>query len=323
MMKLDFQVGTSQKAHKILQKLAGKKGDEDDSTESSNNKAPFKRMADAYLFALMLGLSTDNKTKVVNQKNYANFSSVEGDHEIVVLLTHLGSTSDTENKEEARIAIQEYATWGLLKMDEYKLGDDDYRFGDLLEELLGKSTDEEFAITQLGIQEGEGVAAGMAKDKDALKAKRSGVPPGFNSGDPPTWQQGLENRLARAGRPGYPSKNVSEEEVDEWISKAKQMGIKTIICHLSRDGDEDQLAYYDDALEDGLIEYYKSQDFNVVHIPQPDKIDGTYQGLSEDKCKEAAEAFSKSEEPVVVHCSAGKDRTGDSIDTIVEEISIN
>jgi len=142
MMKLDFQVGTSKKAHKILQKLAGKKGDEDDSTERSDNKAPFKSMADAYLFALMLGLSTDNKTKVVNQQNYANFSSVEGDHEIVVLLTHLGPTSDTENKEKARIAIQEYATWGLLKMDEYKLGDDDYRFGDLLEELLGKSTDE-------------------------------------------------------------------------------------------------------------------------------------------------------------------------------------
>lgn len=171
--------------------------------------------------------------------------------------------------------------------------------------------------------DGEGFGARVAKDKDALKAKQSGVPPGFNSGGPPTWQQGLENRLARAGRPGYPSYNVSKEEVDKWVSKAKQMGIKTIICHLSRDGDDDQLAYYDDALEDGLIEYYKSQGFNVIHIPQPDKIDGIYQGLSEEKCKLSAEAFSKSEEPVVVHCSAGKDRTGDSIRRIVEVISIN
>lgn len=127
-MKLDFQVGTSKKAHKILQSL--------DSNKSKNPKAPFNGMNDAYLFALILGLSVGKKTKVTNATTYANFSSIERDYDIAILLTNLGEESDMESRDSARIAIQEYATWGLLKMDDHKIGDD-YRFGDMLESLLG------------------------------------------------------------------------------------------------------------------------------------------------------------------------------------------
>tara|TARA_B100000686_G_C16785896_1_gene975237 strand:+ start:2785 stop:3210 length:426 start_codon:yes stop_codon:yes gene_type:complete len=133
---LDFQVGTTKKAHKILGQLSGRK-DGDEKKKVNNFKAPFKLMGDAYLFALMLGLSTGNKIEVDNRKNYANFNqTVARDVDVYALLKHLGENSDLENQKSAQKAIEEYATWGLMKMDVSKLGDDDYRIGDLLDNLL-------------------------------------------------------------------------------------------------------------------------------------------------------------------------------------------
>jgi len=134
---LDVQVGTTKKAHKILGQLSGRT-DGDEKKKVNNSKAPFKSMADAYLFALMLGLSTGNKIEIDNRKNYANFNqTVARDVDVYALLKHLGENSDLENQKSAQKAIEEYATWGLMKMDASKLGDDDYRIGDLLENLLG------------------------------------------------------------------------------------------------------------------------------------------------------------------------------------------
>ena len=137
-MKLDFQVGTSKKAHSIMKQLAGRSNDEEDTDD--NSKAPFKKMGDAYLFALVLGLTTGNKTKIGKKdfQNVFHFSGVvdDEDYDFSILLECLGDTGDLEDKDSAKKAIQEYATWGLLRLGEQKHGDDDYRIASLLEGLI-------------------------------------------------------------------------------------------------------------------------------------------------------------------------------------------
>ena len=91
---LNFQVGTTSAAHKILTALAAKPDDDDDG-ESVHSKAPFSSMADAYLFALMLGLSAGKKEKVARRKNYANFiqtvaKSNDEEIDVATLLSNLG-----------------------------------------------------------------------------------------------------------------------------------------------------------------------------------------------------------------------------------------
>jgi len=133
---LDFQVGTTKKAHKILGKLAGR-SDGDEKKKSNNPKAPFDSMADAYFFALILGLRTGKKIELTDRKNYANFNqTVARGVDVYSMLNHLGHRGDVENQESARTAIEEYATWGIMKLDASKLGDDDYRIASLLEDLL-------------------------------------------------------------------------------------------------------------------------------------------------------------------------------------------
>ena len=134
-LKLDFQVGTSPKAWRIMGLLAGRvegEDGEDSKSKKENRKAPFERMSDAYLFAMILGLSLGEKETVSKRKNFANFSSIEGDHDISTILRTLGKPEDYKSKDSAKQAIEEYATWGLLHIhDNYIIGDDDYRFGSL------------------------------------------------------------------------------------------------------------------------------------------------------------------------------------------------
>ena len=129
-MKLDFQVGTSKKAHKIMGKLAGRM---DDEKGPKNEKAPFEKMSDAYLFGLVLGLSRGQKVESIsNRINYANFSSIEGDLDIYSMIKLFGNKEDFSDRDTIRNAIEAYATWGLLHIDQnYSYGDDDYRLADL------------------------------------------------------------------------------------------------------------------------------------------------------------------------------------------------
>ena len=133
-MRLDFQVGTSKRAHKILGRLAGRLDDDDEDEKTKKNiKAPFEKMSDAYLFALVLGLSKGKKIQPVQDRiNYDNFSSVEGDLDIYSMLKIFGKKEDILNKDAVRIAIEEYATWGLIHIDSnYAHGDDDFRFAEI------------------------------------------------------------------------------------------------------------------------------------------------------------------------------------------------
>jgi len=115
----------------------------------------------------------------------------------------------------------------------------------------------------------------------------------------------IEDKLARWHRPGYSSTKVSQDEVDKWIERVKSEGIKSIICLLN----EEQLDYYN-TLPNGLIDYYQQQGFHVAHIPAPDLQKPP---LSDEQLQKALEAYQKLPKPVLVHCSAGIDRTGAAI----------
>lgn len=125
----------------------------------------------------------------------------------------------------------------------------------------------------------------------------------------------IENKLARWHRPGYSSREVSQDEVDKWIERVKSEGIKSIICLL----DEEQLDYYN-TLPNGLIDYYQQQGFHVEHIPAPD-----YQNppLTDEHLQKVWKAYQKLPKPVLIHCSAGKDRTGAAVEYITNQINEN
>ena len=133
-LHLQFQAGCSRKAHKILKKISGQ-GDDTDDEKLTNEKAPFAKMSDAYMFALMLGLSRGQKKGWEKGKrvNYANFGqTVAKKVDIISIMKHIGLPEDVANQDAMETAIQEYATWGLEQLGESKYGDDDYRIFDLL-----------------------------------------------------------------------------------------------------------------------------------------------------------------------------------------------
>ena len=126
----------------------------------------------------------------------------------------------------------------------------------------------------------------------------------------------IEGELARGCRPGYPDKcEITQDTVDDWINEARNICIKSIICFL----DKDQLCYYD-ALPSGLINYYQNMGFEVNHIPVKDY---KCPPLSEEEKKKTIKAYNELPKPVLVHCSAGCDRTGAAVECIKKHLSNN
>ena len=125
----------------------------------------------------------------------------------------------------------------------------------------------------------------------------------------PSWV--IAGQLARSSRPGYDGERstpVARHTVDAWLEQVKAMGIASIICFLA----EDQLAYYD-GLPAGLLGVYHEAGLSVAHVPAPDL---RRPPLDEAQLEEAWQAYRMLPKPVLVHCSAGFDRTGHAVEHI-------
>ena len=122
----------------------------------------------------------------------------------------------------------------------------------------------------------------------------------------------ITGKLARWNRPGHPGKAVSESAVEIWCNEVSRAGIKSILCLL----DEEQLKFYSE-LPGGLLGHYTSRGFEVGHVPVEDH---KWPPLDDVELARVWEEFLSLPSPVLVHCSAGIDRTGAAVKYIRAKI---
>lgn len=111
-----------------------------------------------------------------------------------------------------------------------------------------------------------------------------------------------------------PYTNVPRDDVDKWLAMLQEMGVNSIICLL----DDKHLCLYSE-LPEGLVEYYRNAGFAVAHIMIRDPVLG---GTVTDAALEKTwNAFQELPKPVLVHCSAGRDRTGKAVDYLLKKLN--
>jgi protein-tyrosine phosphatase len=119
----------------------------------------------------------------------------------------------------------------------------------------------------------------------------------------------IPNKLARSSRPGWWDDRALPVVIPEWINRVRQMGVKSIVCLLTR---AELKKYY---LREGLDLLAACADagFVVMHIPIKD--DKTPPMTPRDR-QRLVKATEKAKLPLLVHCSAGVDRTGCAMETL-------
>lgn len=123
-----------------------------------------------------------------------------------------------------------------------------------------------------------------------------------------------EGVLGRSAGPGYSPFGgpIQRADVDYWMEEVEGLGAAAIICLLA----EDELRRYDDVLraEGGLLRFYEARELQVFSIPVEDLKEPD---LDPDELRAVEEAFNKATKPVLIHCSAGLDRTGAAVEHLV------
>lgn len=123
----------------------------------------------------------------------------------------------------------------------------------------------------------------------------------------------IDGVLAIASRPGYQAgaeAAVPREAVDAWVRQVQGAGVASILCLL----DGDQLPLYEPGLPQGLLGYYREVGFQVAHVPARD---GLPEPFTPEQYERIWRAFLELPKPVLVHCSAGFDRTGRAVKHIL------
>lgn len=118
----------------------------------------------------------------------------------------------------------------------------------------------------------------------------------------------IPDLLFATSRPGYDygaNEPVSLEVVSQWIAEAKSVGAKSILCLLN----EQHLKLYG-GLPTELLQAYRDAGFEVGHVPV---VDHQRPPLSGNELKAVEQFFNELPKPVLIHCSAGIDRTGASV----------
>ncbi len=118
--------------------------------------------------------------------------------------------------------------------------------------------------------------------------------------------------LARSARPGYPSRNVEKETVLSEIDYWKSEGIRSVICLLSMDELLDYSANNAD-----LLDLYEENDLISRIIPVENHKEYP---LTDEEMDGSLDVISEIEKPVLIHCSAGMDRTGAAVNLIMEHV---
>jgi protein tyrosine/serine phosphatase len=119
----------------------------------------------------------------------------------------------------------------------------------------------------------------------------------------------IPSLLLACARPGYDfgrNNRVPVEPLQAWLHQAKAQGARSILCLLAKP----HLRLYDQAYPGGLLEAYRLAGFEVGHIPVGDH---RRPPLTERQLNRVFRLFERLPKPVLVHCSAGLDRTGAAV----------
>jgi hypothetical protein len=125
-------------------------------------------------------------------------------------------------------------------------------------------------------------------------------PGGEHAGGGIHWE--IDGVLACSERPGFPNHTVPARVVDQWLEELRRQGVRSVINMLS----EEEMAVYYRHLEQPLVEYCADAGFEVRQVSHEDLGVIVTKSVLLDRVHAA---FNNLPKPVIIHCSAGAERS--------------